>query len=138
MNSKLPLIASMLGALTAVPALASPKVLFVCETAGEKLTSRFAVYDRDARTFLVEWVGNSRPVDGYAPLFSKTVSKSTVIQVDTGGQVLAEDPDRVKIQLDLNTGKGLMKYYKWHGYKSSLFTGTADLKLEAAVVCEKQ
>jgi hypothetical protein len=135
---KLSLAISALGAALSTSSMASPRVVMTCETVGNDLTSRFAVYDRDAGTFLVEWVGHRRHVEGYAPLISEVVRKSSLLQIDTGGDLISEDPHRVKLELDLRTGKGLMKYYKWYGYKSSLFSRTADLKLEAAVVCESQ
>lgn len=132
------LIAALFAILASTASHAAPQVVMTCETVGNELTSRFAVYDRDARTFLVEWTGHSRHVEGYSPLFHVVVAKASMLKVDTGGELISEDPSRVKIQLDLRTGKGLMRFYKWYGYKSSFFTSTADIKAEAAVVCESQ
>jgi hypothetical protein len=117
---------------------AFPKVIATCETLSRTLDSTFAIYDLDAKHFMLSWIGSDHHVDGHSPLFQETVKKSTLIQMDTGGEVLAEDPQRVKLEIDLRSGKGRMKYYKWYGYQSSLFSRTADLKLEADVVCQMQ
>lgn len=114
----------------------SPRVIATCETLSRELDSRFAIYDLDSKHFLIAWIGSDHHVEGHSPLFMERVRKTSFIQMDTGGEVLAKDPQRVKLDIDLRSGTGRMEYFKWHGYKSSLFSRTADLKLEAQVACE--
>ena len=109
----------------------------VCETVGDRLQSRFGVYDAGAQKVLIEFMGNTRPPTGISPAFAELVDRAPVLEMDTGGELFAVDPTRVKLTLDLASGKGTMRYFRWYGRASSYLTRSADLKLSAPVVCER-
>lgn len=107
----------------------------VCETSGDSLQSRFGVYDGGPGKVLIEFMGNTRPVSGVSPAFREIVDRTPVLAMDTGGELFATDPVRVKLTLDLASGKGTMSYFRWYGRASSYLTRSADLKLSAPVSC---